>query len=44
VPVVLNTSFNEKEPMVCLPAAALDYFMRTKMDMLVLGNLVVERK
>ena len=44
VPLVLNTSFNENEPMVCFPEEALDCFLRTKMDMLVLGNFCVERK
>jgi carbamoyltransferase len=44
VPVVLNTSFNENEPIVCRPEEALDCFLRTKMDLLVMGNWVVERK
>jgi len=44
VPVVLNTSFNENEPIVCKPEEALDCFLRTKMDVLVLGNFVIERK
>jgi carbamoyltransferase len=43
VPMVLNTSFNENEPVVCRPEEALDCFLRTKMDLLVLGNWVVER-
>ncbi|MFL5307726.1 MAG: carbamoyltransferase [Polyangia bacterium] len=43
VPMVLNTSFNENEPVVCKPAEALDCFLRTKMDMLVLGDFIVER-
>lgn len=43
VPIILNTSFNENEPVVCTPQEALDCFMRTKMDMLVLGNWVVCR-
>ena len=38
VPMVLNTSFNENEPVVCLPQEALDCFLRTKMDVLVLGS------
>jgi len=41
VPVVLNTSFNENEPIVCTPDEALDCFLRTKMDVLVLGNIVI---
>ena len=44
VPVLLNTSFNENEPIVNTPQEALDCFLRTKMDMLVLGNIVVRRK
>ncbi|MGZ3342403.1 MAG: carbamoyltransferase family protein [Reyranella sp.] len=43
VPIVLNTSFNENEPVVCTPAEALDCFLRTKMDVLVLGDTVVTR-
>jgi carbamoyltransferase len=41
--MVLNTSFNENEPVVCTPAEALDCFLRTKMDLLVLGDRVVRR-
>jgi carbamoyltransferase len=43
VPIVLNTSFNENEPIVCTPAEATDCFARTDMDVLVLGNHVVDR-
>jgi carbamoyltransferase len=43
VPMVLNTSFNENEPVVCRPQEALDCFLRTKMDVLVMGNWFVER-
>jgi len=43
VPVVLNTSFNENEPIVCRPQEALDCFLRTKMDLLVLGKHLVRR-
>jgi carbamoyltransferase len=43
VPMVLNTSFNENEPVVCRPEEALDCFLRTKMDLLVLGNHLVRR-
>jgi len=39
----LNTSFNENEPIVNSPAEALDCFLRTQMDMLVLENIVIER-
>jgi len=43
VPMVLNTSFNENEPVVCRPAEALECFLRTRMDVLVLGPFVVRR-
>ena len=43
VPVLLNTSFNENEPIVHQPAEALDCFLRTGMDVLVLGTHVVEK-
>src|SRR5262249_14678650 len=43
VPLVLNTSFNENEPVVCRPEEALDCFLRTKMDVLILGNHLVWR-
>jgi carbamoyltransferase len=43
VPMVLNTSFNENEPVVCTPLEALECFLRTKMDMLVLENIVIIR-
>ena len=43
VPILLNTSFNENEPIVNTPNEALDCFLRTKMDMLVMGNVVVSR-
>ncbi len=41
VPILINTSFNENEPIVCTPKQAYDCFKRTKMDMLVLGNCVL---
>jgi carbamoyltransferase len=44
IPLVLNTSLNENEPIVCYPEEALDCFLRTKMDLLVLGNFFLERK
>jgi carbamoyltransferase len=44
VPILLNTSFNENEPIVNSPEHALDCFLRTNMDMLVLENCVVERE
>lgn len=37
IPVILNTSFNENEPIVCTPAEAIDCFRRTKMDVLAIG-------
>ncbi len=43
IPVLLNTSFNENEPIVNSPAEALDCFLRTQMDMLVMENIIVER-
>ncbi|RMG37983.1 MAG: carbamoyltransferase [Methanobacteriota archaeon] len=44
IPLLLNTSFNENEPIVNKPEEALDCYLRTDMDMLVLENFVVERK
>jgi carbamoyltransferase len=44
VPMVLNTSFNENEPVVCQPSEALDCFLRTKMDVLVLGDTLITRE
>ncbi|MFM8469710.1 MAG: carbamoyltransferase [Limisphaerales bacterium] len=44
VPMILNTSFNENEPVVCRPEEALDCFLRTKMDVLVLGDWMLHRK
>ena len=43
VPVVLNTSFNDNEPIVCRPEEALDCFKRTQMDALVLGDFLITR-
>ena len=44
VPMVLNTSFNENEPVVCRPEEALDCFLRTKMDLLVMGAWAIQRR
>jgi carbamoyltransferase len=44
VPILLNTSFNENEPIVNTPEHALECFLRTQMDMLVLGNVVIRRE
>jgi carbamoyltransferase len=41
---VLNTSFNENEPVVCKPEEALDCFLRTNMDLLVLGQVTLARE
>jgi carbamoyltransferase len=38
IPVILNTSFNENEPIVCEPSEAIECFLRTKMDVLVIGS------
>ncbi|HYR76670.1 MAG TPA: carbamoyltransferase C-terminal domain-containing protein [Pyrinomonadaceae bacterium] len=43
VPLVLNTSFNENEPIVCTPRDAIDCFLKTRIDVLYLGNHVVRR-
>jgi carbamoyltransferase len=44
VPMVLNTSFNENEPIVNTPAEALDCFLRTRMDRLVMGTIFLSRR
>ena len=44
VPMLLNTSFNENEPVVCTPQEALACFLRTNMDVLVLGSHLVMRR
>jgi carbamoyltransferase len=41
IPVVLNTSFNENEPIVCTPEEAVDCFRRTRMDVLAIGSFLV---
>ena len=43
IPMLLNTSFNENEPIVCKPKEALNTFLRTKMDILVLENWILMR-
>jgi carbamoyltransferase len=43
VPMVLNTSFNENEPIVCTPRQAIDCFLKTRMDVLYLGNYCIRR-
>jgi carbamoyltransferase len=42
VPMLLNTSFNVHEPIVCTPENAVNCFLRTDVDWLVLGNLLVK--
>lgn len=44
VPLLLNTSFNDSEPIVCTPNDSIDTFVKTQIDYLVLGNLLVDRK
>ena len=43
-PILLNTSFNENEPIVNTPKEALACYLRTDMDMLVLENCIISRK
>jgi carbamoyltransferase len=44
VPAVVNTSFNDNEPIVCAPGEAIDCFRRTHMDLLVMGNYLVRKR
>ncbi|HTZ10858.1 MAG TPA: carbamoyltransferase [Candidatus Margulisiibacteriota bacterium] len=44
IPILLNTSFNENEPIVCAPQEAIDCFLRSKIDVLALGRWIIERK
>jgi carbamoyltransferase len=43
VPILINTSFNENEPIVNTPAQAIDCFLRTKMDFLTIGSFVARK-
>jgi len=43
IPILLNTSFNENEPIVNTPEEALNCFLRTNMDMLVLENYIITK-
>jgi carbamoyltransferase len=43
IPVVLNTSFNENEPIVCTPQEAIDCFQRTRMDVLAIGSFLAAK-
>jgi len=44
IPMLLNTSFNENELIVCTPSEAIAYFLRTDMDVLVLGRYYLAKK
>jgi carbamoyltransferase len=44
IPILVNTSFNENEPVVNIPFEAIDCYLRTDMDILVLGNFVLQKK
>lgn len=44
IPVILNTSFNENEPIVCQPFEAIECFLRTKMDVLVIGSFFCKKE
>jgi carbamoyltransferase len=44
VPVLLNTSFNENEPIVQTPAQAIDCFLRTQMDVLSIGGFLLRKE
>ncbi|HPL82707.1 MAG TPA: carbamoyltransferase C-terminal domain-containing protein, partial [Candidatus Omnitrophota bacterium] len=43
IPMLLNTSFNENEPIVCCPSEAIDCFLHTRMDVLVMGKFIITR-
>ena len=43
IPVILNTSFNENEPIVCSPREAIECFLRTKMDVMAIGPFVCRK-
>ena len=44
VPIILNTSFNENEPIVMKPEEAIQCFLRTQMDFLVINNFLISKK
>lgn len=44
IPILINTSFNENEPVVNIPEEAIDCYLRTDLDILVLGNYVLSKK
>jgi carbamoyltransferase len=43
VPVLLNTSFNDQEPIVCTPDDAISTFLKTEIDVLAIGNYLVTK-
>ena len=43
IPILLNTSFNKNEPIVCSPDDAISCFKNTKLDVLVMQNFIIER-
>jgi len=43
IPVLLNTSFNEQEPIVCTPRQAIECLLRTQMDGLAIGSFLIRR-
>jgi len=43
IPVLLNTSFNENEPIVCKPEEAIDCFQRTRMDAIAIGPFLARK-
>ena len=44
VPILLNTSFNENEPIVLKPQDALECLLRTEMDALIINNFIIKKK
>jgi carbamoyltransferase len=44
IPVILDTSFSENEPIVCTPEEAIDCFQRTRMDVVAIGSFVVTKR
>lgn len=44
VPMLLNTSFNDNEPIVCTPKDAINCFLNTKIDLLAIGNYIIQKK
>ncbi len=44
IPMVLNTSFNENEPIVCTPEEAVNCYLKTRIDVLVLGRCFLRKE